>query len=285
MQTLNKNVGFLVSEIEDAGTRAARFFIIPCPLEKHVSYGGGTADGPAAILRASQELEAYYRGNEPCQKGIHTTPAIDCTGTAEEVLSRLAAVCSTARAVGAMPIVLGGEHTVTWGALRAWADSDTSVGVVQLDAHADLRDTYDETPFSHACVMRRAQEMGMPVAQFGVRSLSREEHEYRHTNAVHYLDAERLMRCGIPDKILPDDFPQKIYITLDLDVFDSSLMPATGTPEPGGLDWYTVCDILDACAIDREIVGCDVVELAPMPGFHAADYLAAKCVYHIMSLA
>lgn len=282
MSELHNIPGFLAREGATASEAEALFHVIPCPMEKHISYKGGTANGPAAILTASQELEANYKGREICRSGIHTTKNVDCSGSAEDVLSQLTEMCCNTYKSGAIPIVLGGEHTVTWGALRAVKTLNKSVGVVQLDAHADLRNTYEDTPYSHACVMHRVFEMGFPFVQFGVRSLSSEEIAFRKEHSVCAYDAERLVRCGVPELPLPDDFPENIYITVDIDVCDPSLVPATGTPEPGGLDWYTVCDIIEASARGRQIIGGDIVELSPVEGYHASDFIAAKLAYHLM---
>ena len=189
-----------------------------------------------------------------------------------------------------MPVLLGGEHTVSLGALRALArqarEKGEPFGIVQFDAHADLRPEYEGDPFSHACVMHRAvADLGLPLVQFAVRDMSREEAEVRKRYNVTHYDAYFLARVGLPEQPLPEDFPRRIYISFDVDGLDSSLMPATGTPSPGGISWREAQFILERCARDREIVGLDVVELAPIPGLHHANFTAAKLTHLLMALA
>lgn len=281
---------FLESEYKNAPANESMFWIIPCPWERTVSYGKGTAKGPDAILTASREMEAMESGMAPGTAGFHTTAPIDCEGDPEVVLGRIEKVVSEALAHKAIPMLLGGEHTVTLGALRALARAakaaHESFGVIQFDAHADLRDEYDGDQYSHGAVMRRAvKDLGLPLVQFAVREISAEEIEVREVYGVTHYDAYFLARVGLPEKPLPEDFPRNIYITFDVDGFDSSLMPATGTPSPGGLNWRETQFILEKCADNHNIVGLDVVELAPIAGLHHADYTAAKLAHLLMALA
>jgi agmatinase len=285
MSTAQEYPAFLASEFTPAAADRARFHVIPVPYEHTVSYGAGTADGPRAILEASQQLEAFDGRGTPGSAGIHTTPPVDCQGEAVKVLQRITDAVARARARGAVPVVLGGEHTVTLGAVTALAGDGAPLGIVQIDAHADLRSSYEGTPYSHACVMRRVWELETPIAQFGVRSLCVEEQEFRRTHAIWHMDAEALCRRGLPDTLLPDTFPRRLYITIDVDGLDPSVIPATGTPEPGGLGWYQMLDLLARVAAGREVIGFDVVELAPVAGFHVSEYAAAKLVYYLMGIA
>ncbi|BFR49795.1 agmatinase [Nitratidesulfovibrio sp. HK-II] len=276
---------FLASELDDVAPDGARFHVIPVGYEESVSYGGGTAAGPAAILAASDQLELWDGESVPADLGIHTAPAVDCCGGAEAVLARIEAATATALSHGGLPVLLGGEHTVTLGALRALHRQYGTFGVIQFDAHADLRDSYGGTPYSHAAVMRRAvADLGLPLFQIGVRALCREEVDCRAALGVGHLDAAALARHGIPDPLLPPDFPERIYVTFDVDGLDPSIMPATGTPVPGGLGWYDARRCLELVMAGRQVLGFDVVELAPMDGFHAADFAAARLVYDIMGL-
>ena len=184
-----------------------------------------------------------------------------------------------------LPVILGGEHTVSLGALKAFADCGRKIGVVQFDAHADLRDSYENNRLSHACVMRRVHDMGLPFVQIGIRSLSQEEDHFRRAHHIKSLDAADIYAAGIPADVLPWDFPEHIYITFDVDCFDASVMPATGPPEPGGLHWYQVMDLLHKVIAARHICGFDVVELAPIPAMHAPEFTAAKLVYKLIGLA
>jgi len=278
---------FLASEYPPAAEDNAGFYVIPCPLERSVSYGSGTASGPKAILEASQELEALEYGMTPGKAGIHTMAPINCDGGPETVLCRIEAAVEKALAHSAIPVLLGGEHTVTLGALRALSHSAASpFGVIQFDAHADLRAQYKGDRYSHASVMRRAlEELNIPLVQIGVRDISQEEVEAREQYGVTHYDAYFLARVGLPEKPLPENFPQNIYISFDVDGLDSSLMPATGTPSPGGLNWREAHFILEVCARDRRIAGMDIVELAPIRELHHASFTAAKLAHLMMGLA
>jgi agmatinase len=276
---------FLELDIVPASFENALFHILPVPLEKSVSYGSGTANGPQAILQASLHLEAFDGQDIPAESGIHTHPPIKCG--AENVQEDLEVISVEVRKVldhQGVPIILGGEHTVTLGVLKAFAERNERIGVVQFDAHCDLRDSYEYNPLSHACVMRRVHEMGFPVMQIGIRSLSQPEEVFRRENSIPCLDAETIYREGIPSEVLPPGFPDKIYITFDVDCLDPSIMSTTGTPEPGGLGWYQAIDILGKVAAGRIICGFDVVELAPSGGLHAADFTAAKLVYTLIGI-
>lgn len=281
---------FLASEFAPAAADKAAFHVIPCPLERSASYGGGAAKGPDAILLASQELEALESGMTPGAAGIYTAPPVNCEGPAEAVLVRVEAAVEKALEQKAIPVLLGGEHTVALGAIRALAvqaqKNGEPFGVVQFDAHADLRPEYKGDRYSHASVMRRViEEMNLPLVQFATREISRHEVEVReHYNITHY-DAYFLARVGLPEKPLPENFPENIYISFDVDAFDSSLMPATGTPSPGGINWRETQFILEGCVKDRRVIGLDVVELAPISGLHHADFTAAKLVHLLMGMA
>lgn len=277
---------FLELDIPPSSYEEARIHIIPVEMEKSVSYGGGTAAGPKAILEASLQLEAFDGRTVPGQVGIYTHEPIKCQARAvEDDLEVIASEVTRVIQKNGLPVILGGEHTVTLGALKAFAAGGKKIGVVQFDAHADLRDSYEKNSLSHACVMRRVHEMGLPFVQIGIRSLSQEEYKFRGAHNIQSLDAADLYREGIPAEVLPPDFPEQIYITFDVDCFDPSIMPATGTPEPGGLTWYQVMDLLHKVAAKRTICGFDVVELAPIPTMHGPDFTAAKLVYKLIGLA
>lgn len=281
---------FLASEYAPVAPHEAAFHIIPVPLEQSVSYGGGTSRGPAAILAASQQLEAWDGISAPGEAGLYTAPAVDCDAPVETVLERIGAATAHALRCKALPVILGGEHTVTLGALRVLADEATRTGepfgVVQFDAHADLRASYEGSIYSHASVMHRAvADLGLPLAQFAMRDFCREEVEVRRRYNVLHYDADVLFREGLPERPLPADFPRRIYITFDVDGLDASLMPATGTPSPGGLFWHQALPLIERCLQGRVMVGMDVVELAPLPGLHHADFTAAKLTHALMGFA
>ncbi len=276
---------FLQSEGPNAAPVGAAFHVIPAPLEATVSYGGGTAGGPEAILLASDQLETWDGVSIPYDAGIHTAKPVECYATVETALECVEAAVGVAIACGARPIVLGGEHTVTLGALRALKKDVGPFGVVQFDAHADLRDSYEGSPLSHACVMRRAlDDLGLPLFQIGVRALCGEEVAIRRRRGVAYLDARELYLKGIPEEPLPVDFPEKIYISFDVDGLDPSVIRATGTPVPGGILWHDALTLLEHCIRGREVLGADVVELAPVANDHASDFAAAQLAYCIMGM-
>ncbi|VFQ46573.1 agmatinase [Desulfoluna butyratoxydans] len=273
---------FLEEELDEITPEEALFHVIPVPLEQTVSYGGGTGKGPSAILRASSQLELYDGVSNPSEHGIWTAPPVETEGPLSDVVGRIKGVVERSFALGKLPVLLGGEHTVTVGALEACRAAFGEIGIVQIDAHADLRDTYEGTPYSHACVMRRACDMGHTVFQAGIRSLSLPEVAFRKSHPVHYLDARDIAKHGIPEQMLPDGFPERIWLTIDVDGLDASVMPATGTPEPGGITWYQCHEIIEKAVSGRRVAGFDVVELAPVKGLHFPDFTAARLVYDTM---
>lgn len=284
---------FLASEISGQTPEQAFFHVIPAAFEASVSYGGGTANGPAAILEASQQLETWDGFSCPCDMGIFTTEPIDCGGDAEAVIALIKQAVQKVYAYGEkFPFLLGGEHTVTNGAIQALHENGVEFGIVQFDAHADLRDRYEGSTYSHACVMKRAVDLGIPVLQLGVRALSLEEVEVREQNPsrISYIDGYDLAKKGSDPfswsdgALLPDWFPEKVYVTVDVDGLDPSIMPATGTPVPGGIGWYQMQQLLRKIAAERQIIGADIVELAPIEHLHAADFAAARLVYDLMGI-
>ena len=275
---------FLESELGRRAPQDCLFHVIPVALEQSVSYGTGTAAGPAAILAASQQLETYDGYGVPGEAGIFTQALLTGEDSLEETLHTVsAAVVRTVR-FGKVPVILGGEHTVSVGAFHALRELDLAAGIVQFDAHADLRDRYAGSSLSHACIARRALDLGFPLFQVGVRSLSPQEAAFREAEGIGCLDAAAIAAHGLPDPLLPEDFPQLLYLTIDLDVLDPAAMPATGTPEPGGLGWYPLMEAIARSAAGRRVIGFDVVELAPIPGLHAPDFTAARLVYNIMGI-
>jgi agmatinase len=279
-----KKNSFLASEYVPAPARLAAYHVIPVPMETSVSYGGGTAAGPNAILAASQQLEATDGRFAPGRAGIYTQPAVSCSGAPAQVIARVEGRVARALAAGAAPLILGGEHTVTLGAARAFQAAGMKVGFVQFDAHADLRDAYEGSALSHASVMRRVSELGFPIIQFGVRALCADEADYRRQTGVIAYDAERLARRPLPSRLIPAGFPKLVYITFDVDGLDPAVMPATGTPVPGGLFWQDAMLLLERIAAGRRVIGADVVELAPIRGLHHADFTAALLAHRLMGL-
>ncbi len=279
---------FLGEELQPAENdpATALFQLIPCPLEKTVSYGSGTAAGPAAILAASHQLERSTDGMQACTAGIFTQPPIACSGPIEQVLAELQTHSHALAANGHLPVILGGEHALSWAAVRGIREALSGrLGVVQIDAHADLRKAYQGQPHSHASVMQLLAEEGVPICQIGVRALSAEEEQARQHYGIIAHDGPQLVRGQISRITLPEDFPEKIYISFDLDGLDPSVLPATGTPVPGGLSYYQALDLVASALQGRVCAGLDVVELAPSPAHPASDFCAAQICYHLMGLA
>ncbi len=278
---------FLASEFKPAPAEAAAFHVIPVPMELSVSYGGGAKQGPQAILDASQQLEVCDGEGHASAANIHTQkPVAPRSKKPEAWIDAVEARVAQALACRAVPVVLGGEHTVTLGAARAFHAAGARIGFIQFDAHADLRDTYEETPLSHACVMRRVHELGFPCLQIATRAVSQEERDYRAANpkTITAYDAREIAAGRMPRHFIPRGFPKEVYITFDVDGFDPVVMPATGTPVPGGLFWYDVLRMLRKIAATRRIVGFDVVELAPIGALHHADFTAALLTQTLMGL-
>jgi agmatinase len=267
--------------------KKARVVIIPFGLEKTVSFGRGTKRGPRAILEASPQLEFYDEefGKEPWRDyGIATLKEPPIKKTMAAALDQIDGLVENVLSLGKFPFVLGGEHALTAGAIRPFARRYPKIGVLHFDAHADLRDGFEGERFSHAAALRRVldhQEV-VRLVSIGIRNCSEEESRFLRVSGkrVNIFRARDKASWKIADMLKPlKGLP--VYLTFDVDAFDSSLMPATGTPEPGGLFWDETLDVIRAAARELKIVGADVVELAPEKGFHACDFLAAKLVYTI----
>jgi agmatinase len=269
---------------EHSQYETSRAVIFPVPLERTTSYEHGTRNGPAAVLAASRHMELYDEELElePYKEiGIHTLPAIDTAdGTLDEVITELFTAQLALLEDQKFTVALGGEHSLTPPLVSATSKKYKDLSVLQIDAHADLRDEYQGNPASHACAMRRVVEV-CPAVQVGIRSLSIEEAKavpHLRTSIYWAKDIARAPLKSWIAKVLADLSPH-VYLTIDLDGFDPAFVPATGTPEPGGLDWVQVTSLVRAVADHKKIVGMDVVELLPQPGDHASDFLAAKLVY------
>ena len=264
----------------------AFFHVLPVPMEASVSYGSGTGKGPAAILAASWQLEAWDGKSVPLDRGIFTHKPVEVEGDAATIVERIAIATQTIVESGGFPVVLGGEHTVTYGVIKGLlAAGITDLGVIQVDAHADLRDAFEGNPYSHASVMKRIVDLGVPLFQLGVRAISVEEIEYRQHFNVQYLDADELVPNRISQVALPSGFPKNIFFTLDTDGMDPSIFPSTGTPVPGGLGWYQTLGLFESIVAQRTVVGFDVMEFAPIAGFHAYEFAMAQLIYKFMGMA
>jgi len=260
--------------------KKARVVILPVPYEATVTYGRGTARGPKAILEASQNMELYDEelGRNISEVGIHTLDRLDVRSRSpEEVLGGVERSVERILAANKFPVVIGGEHSITVGVVRAVRKRFSDLCVLQLDAHADLRESYGGTRFSHACVMARVREL-CPAVQVGVRSLSDEEAALIKDRSLNVFWATNIYNNNKWMDEVVSKLSGKVYVTIDLDVFDTGIMPSTGTPEPGGLGWYQTIGFLRKVSEKREVVGFDVVELAPDDSNIAPAFLAAKLI-------
>ena len=273
----------------DAGDPAsARAVVIPFGLEASVSYGGGTASGPAAILAASHQLELYDDELE-CEPylryGVAAVREPVISRPVEAALTQLQSLVEAVLDAGKFPLVLGGEHSLTVAPVRALAARHKDLAVLQLDAHADLRDGYQGERFSHAAAMRRVLDsLNVSLVSVGIRAISREEVEFYQANrdriTIHW--AKDQARWNL-DAMLAPLKGRPVYLTFDIDALDASVMPATGTPTPGGLSYGAALEIVRRACGAGNVVGADLVELAPIEGLHACDYTAAAIAYKMLS--
>jgi agmatinase len=280
---------FLEGELELPTYEAARVAILPVPYEASVTYGRGTAHGPAAILRASPYLELHdeQTGTAPHRSGIFTDCALECSGLRpEQVVQSVARRFGELLDDGKWVVMLGGEHSITPGAVRATARRFENLHVVQLDAHADLRETYQGDRWNHACAMARCVERAR-VHAVGIRSYSEGEARRIKQGIRGYrvTHAWELEREGWIEIALDGLAGKPVYLTIDVDYFDPAIMPATGTPEPGGGHWWPTMRFLEKLFQVASVVACDVVELAPVKGLHHADFTAARLVYKLIGFA
>lgn len=257
------------------------FHLIPVPYDGTASYITGSRLGPKAIIEASHQIELYDAELDlvAAEYGIATHDEIGVVaGDPEKMVARVEQRVREVTSQGGLPIIVGGEHTVGLGGVRAFAGRDFMV--LSFDAHLDLRDSYQETRYSHACFLRRALETTASCV-FGARSMSKGEADFARSNGIPIFSARDL----IDGKKIDLAFvPEEIYLSIDLDVLDPAIMPATGTPEPGGLGWYDLLDLLEQVISGRTVLGLDVVELCPQPHSRSADFVAARLIYKLMGL-
>lgn len=260
----------------------SRVAVLPVPYEHTVSYAPGTAGGPRAIITASQQVELYDEelGCEPCDIGVSTLAPLAVKGVAP---AKLGGVIGPAigRIVddGKVPLMLGGEHSITPAAVAAVQQRFGALTVVQFDAHADLRQEYEGEPHSHACAMARVREI-CPAVQVGIRNLSIEEARWAKRDQLPIFFAHQMRRDpGWMEAAIAAIATDDVYITFDCDAFDAAIMPATGTPEPGGMSWYEATDFLRMIFERKRVRGWDIVELSPAEALHGCDFLTAKLAY------
>jgi len=257
------------------------FVILPVGYDSTTSYKAGTREGPSTILAASRQVETYDEelGFEPFEAGIYTHPSLEIStrGPKEMVERVYQAVLPMARKKKKV-VMLGGEHSLTFGAVRAYKQVYKNLSVLQIDAHADLRDSFEDSPYNHACVMRRISEI-CPTVGVGIRNYSIDEAKFIKAKKIPVVSASSFISGETSIDEIIDRLTDTVYLTFDLDGFDPSFMPAVGTPEPGGLGWYETLKLLRFLAERKRVVGFDVMELCPLPGQISSDFIAAKLVY------
>lgn len=290
METVAPPHGFLGLSTEESAATAGKpgVTVVPFGLEASVTYGGGTARGPQAIIDASHQVELFDEAlwREPAREfDLATLAPFPLAEGIQPALDQLEAIVEGILGEDRFPLILGGEHSLTVGALRPFVARHDDLVILQFDAHADLRDGYGGEPFSHAAAMRRCLDAsGVGLVSVGVRNISAEEVPFLEANRdridIFWAKGRTTWDTG---EIVARLAGRPVYITFDLDGFDSSLMPATGTPEPGGLFWDDAIEIIrTASEAAGEIVGADICELVPIAGLHACDFLAAKLAYKIL---
>jgi agmatinase len=269
---------------EYATLETAAFVVVPVPYDLTTTYQGGARKGPAAIIEASCNMELYDEelDRETYKAGIHTLTPLEAVAAGPEgMLERVEKAVSGVLELGKVPVMLGGEHSITLGAVRAARKRYPTLSVLHLDAHADMRESYQGTPYSHACIGRRIRELS-PVVQAGIRSMSAEEAAFIRKKNVPVFSAATIRKDRTWVSKVLRHLSRDVFISVDLDALDPSVMPATGTPEPGGLTWLDVLDVIREVCRKRRVVGFDIVELAPIPGMVAPDFLAARLAYRMM---
>jgi agmatinase len=265
----------------------ARVVVLPVPYDSTVTARAGARDGPEAIIANSQDMELYDMGLgfEPYLHGVYTSPAVFVTNESPEaMINRVHDIASEFLADGKLLVTLGGEHTIAVGSFRAHRDRYPNLSVLAIDAHADLRDEYQDTRYNHACSLRRMLD-DVPVTQVGLRSAAVEEAALIRERKLPFYTPREFRALPDPRPVV-DTLSDYVYVTIDLDGIDSGEMPAVGTPEPGGLRWDEVSLLMETVAASgKRIVGFDLMELAPDLGPKACSYAAAKLAYRMIGLA
>lgn len=274
-------------EEEYTNFKKAKAVIVQVPYDKTTTYIHGAKNGPAAIIDASRYMERFddELNQETFRMGIHTMDPLPVENlTSEEMVARVYAQVGELLKANKFPVVLGGEHSVSVGAVKAYKDAYPNLSVLHLDAHYDLRDELFGSKLNHGCVARRISEI-CPIVQVGQRSLSKEEKDFLATQAngrVKTVNVYDILEMPMWKDTVTNSLTEHVYVSIDLDVFDPALVPATGTPEPGGIGWYEALSLLKEVAKDKRVVGFDVVELCPIQGNIASDFLAAKLIYRLL---
>lgn len=272
---------FLGTTDHDTELAQSEIVILPVPFDLTSTWQKGADKGPDAIIAASPNLEFYNieTDSEVYRRGIYTEEPI-VAGTPVEMIKKVQRQATDHLGHGRLVVTLGGEHSVSIGAVKAYSDQYRDLTVIQLDAHSDLRDEYNGSRYNHACVMARISEM-CPIVQVGIRSMDVTEKKKIESGRIFYAHEIHNSQNWIDSAVKLAG--NNVYVTIDLDVFDSGIMPSTGTPEPGGLGWYEVVHLLKRLTETTNVVGFDVVELCPSAFNKAPDFLAAKLIYTFLS--
>lgn len=276
------NINFGGIENKYSAYDTSKVVVLPVPYDETSTWLKGADKGPAAILEASANMELYdiETDSQVYKQGIFTAEPVTERTTPEKMIQAVQQQTAQHLAKGKFVITIGGEHSVSIGSINAYAEAFEDLTILQLDAHSDLRDEYEDSKFNHACVMARAKEVA-PTVQVGIRSMCSEELTSLDKNRVLFAK-DIVGQTGWVEYVITK-LSEHVYITIDLDVFDPSIMPSTGTPEPGGLLWYDVLTLLKAVCNSRNVVGFDVVELCPNPNNKAPDFTAAKLIYKLLA--
>ena len=293
MKARPPKASFLDLEPQFSRYQSSRFVILPLPYQGTVTYAAGTAGGPAAIIHASTQVELFDEElqGQFFQAGIFTAGPVDCQSLdPEQAQQWIYSASAKLLADGKFVLALGGEHSISVALIKAAAEHWPNLSVLHLDAHADLRDTYQQSKYSHACVLRRLWELSIPTVSVGIRSYSQEESRLVEASPDRLVTAREIAHARSRraatrqwmDRVLAG-LSDTVYVTVDIDVFDPGQAPGTGTPEPGGLDWYEVTALLRRLARSKQIVSADIVEVIPNVAGEITEFLAARLAYKIMA--
>ncbi len=282
MDTMNKNRGFVDLPAPYKGKQSSKIAVLPVPYDGTSTWIKGADKGPLAVIEASYAVELYdiETGLEAYKQGIYTCPPLKLDASPEKMVKQVEKAVRALIDDRKFVVMLGGEHSITTGAVRAHKAAYKDLSVLQLDAHSDLREEYEGSPYNHACVMARVKEM-CPIVQAGIRSMCVEEKDSFDPRSMFF--AEDIVQGYDWMERAVSRLSKNVYVTIDLDVLDPSIMPSTGTPEPGGLGWYQVLELLKTLCEKKNVVGFDVVELCPSKAEKAPDFLAAKLIYKFLT--
>lgn len=279
-------VNFLGLEAKLSEYKTGRFAVIPVPYDSTTSYQNGARRGPEAIVHASRQVEFFDEEllGEFYACGVATLDPVEPNMAGPQAMHEdLFRQAKRVVRDGKFPLSLGGDHSISSALVRAVMTRHKKLSVLQIDAHADLRDAYQGTSWSHACVMRRIHDLGATIVPVGIRNFSKEEHRFMRSIGMEPITARDCRRDGSwMDRVI-ERLGDTVYVTIDIDGFDPAFAPGTGTPEPGGLDWFQVTGLLRRIARERTIVGADIVEVMPVPGQAVTEFLAARLAYKIIA--